>query len=61
MKRDFRPYPKGINVVPIQARVPRTPPLTDDEIIRLRALLVDFSKVAEHCPLAQRALSKRTR
>lgn len=50
------------NVVPISHAAPKTrtvPFLTDDEITRLRKLLVDFDTIAVACPIAVRALSKR--
>lgn len=34
----------------------RPPPLTDEEILRLRALLENFDKVAACCPIARRAM-----
>lgn len=40
------------------ARAPkdRPAPLTDAEVLRLRALLENFDKVAACCPIAQRAM-----
>lgn len=42
------------NVVPLRRPVP---PLTDDEILRIRAMLGDAERVLVECPLARRIIS----
>lgn len=39
----------------------RVPPLSDEEVLRLRQLLRDAEAVFATCPMAQRVLSKRAR
>lgn len=43
----------------IAPRVRQVPPLTDAEILALRALLVKAETIGEQCPIAKRVLSKR--
>lgn len=43
----------------ITPRARRVPPLTDEEIIKLRQLLIDAELVFSGCTMAKRALSKR--
>lgn len=49
---------KNSNVVMFGSarRSTRPPPLTDDEIIQLRKILVNHSVVMTTCPIARRAL-----
>lgn len=42
------------NVIPFRRAVP---PLTDDEITRLRALLLDAERVLVGCPVARKVLA----
>lgn len=52
--------PPSSNVTLLRALQSRAvPPLTGDEILALRQMLEDFSKIASTCPVAKGALSKR--
>lgn len=42
-----------------ERRRDRPPPLSDDEIVRLRALLVQTECIAAACPVARRAIEER--
>lgn len=43
---------------PSTPRTRRVPPMTDAEILEMRQMLVEFRKIKQNCPLAQRALSE---
>lgn len=41
-----------------ERRKDRPPPLSDDEIVRLRALLENIDRITSACPVARRAVEE---
>lgn len=49
----------SVRTLLLAPRARSVPPLTDAEILALRALLVNAEHIAESCPIARRVMSKR--
>jgi hypothetical protein len=49
----------SVTTLRIAPRIREVPPLTNKEILQLRELLKKADLIEGHCPIAQRALSKR--
>lgn len=47
-----------LKIVSLEARRPREPQLTDNELKRIRAMLQGFEKLSCECPIASRILTR---
>lgn len=59
--KKLEPGPKdnAVRKLHMTPRARSVPPLTDAEILALRALLINAELIADTCPIAKRALSSR--